>query len=116
MIVVTILGILAGGIALAVFPRFRDAQIKTAHTNAKTLRVAANLWRSEHSDDAACPTVNELRSAQVLDDASCMADPWGTTYKIECRETQTVVISLGPDKKVSADDIVEPEPIALAAQ
>jgi general secretion pathway protein G len=116
MVVVTILGLLAGGIAVAVFPKYRQAQIETTHSSALTLRNAVNLWRSDHPDDGTCPTLAQLRSSQSVDDASRLKDPWGTPFKIVCRENQTIVISLGPDTKESADDIVEPDPVAVAAE
>jgi general secretion pathway protein G len=115
MIVVTILGLLAGGIAVAVFPKYRQAQINMAHTNALNLRNAVSIWRSDHADGT-CPTLAQLRSSQTVDDASRLKDPWGTPFKIECRENQTIVTSLGPDTKESPDDIIEPDPVAVAAE
>ncbi len=113
MIVVVILGIIAGGVALAVFPQLAKAKIAMTRTNAKTMRSAASIWRSEHTEGA-CPVPAQLRDAELLDTGSKLADEWGTPFQIACHETQTVVISLGPDRKESPDDIVEPEPVAMA--
>jgi general secretion pathway protein G len=116
MVVVTILGLLAGAVAVAVFPKYRQAQITTTHTNAIALRSYVNMWRMSHPDDGTCPTLAQLRSSETVDDASRLKDPWGTPFKIVCHENQTTVISLGPDAKESADDIVEPDPVAVAAE
>jgi general secretion pathway protein G len=113
MIVVVILGLIAGGVAVAVFPQFLKAQIRTTRIDARAMRTQASAWRSEHTDDPSCPTPQVLRDAQLLDSGSKLTDAWGTPFQIVCKETQTIVISLGPDKKESADDLVEPEPVAM---
>ena len=77
------------------------------------MRTQASTWRSEHTDDPSCPTPSVLRAAELLDSGSKLTDAWGTPFQIVCQETQTIVISLGPDKKESADDLVEPEPVAM---
>jgi general secretion pathway protein G len=114
MVVVVILGIIAGGVAAAVFPQLAKAKIRTTLANAREIRRQASSWRSEHTGDDACPTPLVLRQAELLDSDSKLTDAWDTPFRIACQETQTSVISLGPDKKESADDLVVPEPIAMA--
>ncbi len=111
MIVVVILGLIAGGVAVAVFPMLLKAKIGLTLTNASVVRTAASDWRSDHADE--CPTPRMLRDAELIDSASKLLDAWNTPFQIVCQERQTIVISYGPDKKESADDLVVPEPIAM---
>ena len=112
MVVVVILGLIASAVAIALFPEHRRAQIRMTHVSAATMRTAASAWRMEIGGDA-CPTPETLRADQRIDSASKLTDAWGTPYRIVCRGNETIVISLGPDKKESDDDVVEPEPVAL---
>jgi general secretion pathway protein G len=99
-------------VALAVFPQLLKAKIRTTRMNARVLRDAASAWRSERAGDE-CPTPEMLRDADLIDQGK-LTDAWETPYRIVCQETHTVVISLGPDRKESEDDLVEPEPVAMA--
>ncbi len=112
MVVVVILGLISGGVAAAVFPQLLKAKIRTTRVNARVIRNAASTWRSERAGDA-CPTPEMLREAELIDEGK-LTDAWETPYRIVCRDTHTVVISLGPDRKESEDDLVEPEPVAMA--
>jgi hypothetical protein len=60
-----------------------------------------------------CPTPERLGAEQLIDSGSKLTDPWGTPFRITCRDGETIVSSLGPDRKESDDDVVEPEPIAM---
>jgi general secretion pathway protein G len=111
MIVVVILGLIAGAVAMAVFPQSAKAKVQLTHANAAALRRAADVWRSEHSDGA-CPTPAQLVSDKVVDRGTKLDDPWGSPFKIICNADETSVASLGPDAKESDDDIVEPPMIA----
>ncbi len=108
MIVVVILGLISAGAAVAIFPRLREAQQKTTRTSAQELRRAAETWRGTHASDI-CPTPQTLVQDKLLDSSSTVNDAWGTPFRIVCEEEETVVFSLGPDKKESADDIRVPE-------
>jgi general secretion pathway protein G len=111
MVVVVILGMIASAVALAVFPQHLKAQIRMTRIAATTMRSAASAWRMENPGDT-CPTPQRLRDDQLIDSASKLTDSWDTPFRIECRESETLVISLGPDRKEGTDDIVAPEPIA----
>ena len=109
MIVVVILGLIAGGVAVAVFPRLKEAQIKTTRTSAMELRRAAETWRGGHASDQ-CPTPEMLRSEKAIDPASKITDAWDDPFKITCEDEETIVRSWGPNKKEGdTDDIVVPE-------
>ena len=112
MVVVVILGLIASVVALAVFPQHLKAQIRMTRIGATTMRTAANGWRMEYPGDV-CPTPERLRADQFLDSGAKLTDAWDTPFRIECRGTETVVISLGPDKRESEDDIVAPEAVAM---
>ena len=109
MIVVVILGLIAGGVAVAVFPKMKEAQVKTTITSARTLRNAAESWRSAHASDQ-CPTLEALKADKSIDQASKVTDAWENPFKISCEDDETIVSSLGPDKKEGTqDDIRIPE-------
>jgi general secretion pathway protein G len=109
MIVVVILGLIASGVAVAVFPRFKEAQVKTTKTSAMELRRATEMWRGMHASDV-CPSIDQLRSDKAIDTAAKASDAWDTPFKIQCEDDETIVVSSGPDKKEgTADDIRVPE-------
>jgi len=112
MIVVVILGLIAGGAAVALFPKLKEGQIKTTRTNMFELRRAALQWRADHGDD--CPTPQTLIRDRALDSASKITDAWDTPFHIVCEGDETFLESAGPDRKFgTADDIRIPE---LAAE
>ncbi len=112
MIVVVILGLIAGGVAVAVFPKMKEAQVKTTRTSAMELRRAAETWRSGHASDQ-CPTPEALKADKAIDQASKITDAWDDPFKITCDDDETIVNSYGPDKKEGTqDDIRVPETAA----
>jgi general secretion pathway protein G len=109
MIVVVILGLIAGGVAVAVFPKMKEAQVRTTKTSALELRRAVEMWRGTHASDQ-CPSIEQLRTDKALDMASKANDGWDVPFKITCEDDETIVSSSGPDKKEgTADDIRVPE-------
>ncbi|MBI5531489.1 MAG: prepilin-type N-terminal cleavage/methylation domain-containing protein [Deltaproteobacteria bacterium] len=109
LIVVAILSLISAGVSLAVLPKFKETQIKTATTNALEIRNAANRWRASHGGTD-CPTVSQLVQDKEIDTASKVDDPWSSPYKVTCTEDETTVSSPGPDKKEgSKDDIIVPK-------
>ena len=109
LIVVAILSLIAAGVSVAVLPKFKETQIKTAQTNALEIRNAVNRWRAARGGSE-CPTVSQLVQDKEIDSASKVDDPWGSQYKIQCVEDETIVTSPGPDKKENTkDDIVVPK-------
>jgi len=109
MIVVVILGLIAGGVAIAVLPKLKKAQVDTTTTSARELRRAAETWRAAHASDQ-CPTAQMMLQDKTIDSASKITDAWDNPFKITCEEDETIVTSAGPDKKEgTADDIRVPE-------
>jgi general secretion pathway protein G len=108
LIVVAIMSMMAAAVVVAVIPKFKDAQIKTADQNAREIRNAVTRYRARGTDT--CPTVTQLVSEKEIDTASNTNDPWGSAFKIECGDDEVYVLSLGPDKKEgTADDISVPK-------
>lgn len=109
LIVVAILSLIAASVSVAVLPKFRQAQVDTAKTNAREIRNAVNRWRATRGGTD-CPTVSQLISDKEIDSASKVDDPWNSPFKIQCTDDDVLVTSPGPDKKDgTADDIMIPE-------
>ena len=109
MIVVVILGLIAGSVAVAVLPRLTKAQIETTRTSAKSLRTAAETWKGENGGTD-CPTAQVLVQSKMVDSASKLTDAWDNPFKITCEEDEIYVFSAGPDKREGTkDDIRVPE-------
>lgn len=109
LIVLAIVGLIAGGVAVVAVPKYQQAQKKQAHTDAITIHPVAEKYRVDHPGDQ-CPTVAELRAARELSATSKLTDPWDTPYQIVCGEDMVTVLSLGPDKKEGTkDDIRVPD-------
>lgn len=115
LIVLAIIGLIAGGIAVYAVPKFREAQVKSAKTSLISLQTTADAWRASHGNE--CPTPERLKEEKELSAASDTNDPWGDPYKIQCDEGETVAYSFGPDKKEGTpDDIRFPVDTAAAKQ
>src|SRR5271154_4573355 len=79
MIVVVILGLIAGGVAIAVLPKLKKAQVDTTPTSARELRRAAETWRASHASDQ-CPTAQMLLQDKTIDSASKITDAWDNPF------------------------------------
>lgn len=107
LIVVAIMALIAGGVSFLVLPKYREAQVSTADTTARTIRQAANLWRSLKGGADECPTVSRLIEDKEIDPSSTTEDPWGSPFEISCTEDDVTVSSPGPDgKQGTPDDVV----------
>lgn len=108
LIVLAIVGLIAGGVAVVAVPQLAKAQISTAKNDARTIQPVAEKYRLDHPGE--CPTIEALRASKELSAASKTTDPWDGTYKIVCNDDETIVSSAGPDKKENTkDDIRIPE-------
>ena len=108
LIVLAIVGLIAGGIAVYAVPKFKEAQISSTKNNLKSLQAIADGWRANHAND--CPTVQRLKEEKELSASSEVNDAWGSPYKIQCDDDNTLIVSFGPDKKEGTkDDIMFPE-------
>ena len=79
MIVITILGMVAAAVAVAVIPQLKSAQVKQAKIDIQTIKNAADLYYNKHSrypgSDEGIPALvsEKMLSKQPL-------DPWKRPY------------------------------------
>jgi general secretion pathway protein G len=106
LIVVAIIAMVAGGATVFALPRYREAQIKTAETSARTVRAAVQNWQAT-SNETTCPTISQLVQEKHLDSASNTQDPWGQPFQLTCTEEEVFVLSTGPDKKKGTKDDIQ---------
>lgn len=104
LIVLAIIGMIAGGVAVYAVPKFKESQVKQAKISAQSLQTIADGWRADNGND--CPTPKRLQAEKQMSAGSSLNDPWGAPWTILCDGDNTTVISSGPDKKDgTADDI-----------
>src|SRR3954470_8796667 len=65
LIVLAIVGLIAGGVAVVAVPKYAEAQKRQAKTDAQTIHPAAEKYRVDHPGDP-CPTVPLLREKNEL--------------------------------------------------
>ena len=106
LIVVAIMSLISAGVTVAVLPKWRQAQVDTATTNARAIRDAVNRWRATRGGTD-CPTISQLLQDKEIDASSKTDDPWGGAFKIQCTEDDSIVSSPGPDKKENTKDDIQ---------
>lgn len=111
LIVLAIVGLIAGGVAVVAVPKYQESQKNQAKIDARTIHPVAEKYKVDHP--GVCPTVEQLRAEKELSAASKITDPWDSPYKIVCGDEDIMVVSFGPDKKENTnDDIRIPEAAA----
>jgi hypothetical protein len=75
----------------------------STRTALSTARSATVIWRAD-VPDAACPTVDQLKAAKVLDWSFDSKDPWGNPILLTCTAGDIVAQSAGPDRKLGTED------------
>jgi len=103
LITVAIIALVSGAIAIAVVKQSDKAKLTSAGTEARTIRTAAQLFRSQSESDS-CPSVEDLVAAGELDRSARRKDPWGGGYRVRCTPREVIVASAGPDKKDGTPD------------
>ena len=95
MVVLVILGIMATGVAVVVFPRIEEAKRDTARTDIKAIESALTLYyaRKGNYPDTAVG-LKPLIDMQLLDRTK---DPWGKDYVYMLQGGKPVIISYGRD-------------------
>jgi general secretion pathway protein G len=106
MVVLAIIGLLAGGVATAVFKSFKNAQKQTARLRVKAARDATTQYMIDNSSN--CPHgIDDLVSQKYLDRNNAK-DPWGKDLIFHCPGTNDTdgadVSSAGPDKQDGTQD------------
>jgi general secretion pathway protein G len=110
MVVITIMGFIAGAVAISVVHQMNRAKNEMTHVNAKSLQTIAENWRLDHSTEE-CPTLERLLKDRLVNRGTKLEDAWNTPFIIECDGEDTNILSMGPDRKLhTEDDILEPDP------
>lgn len=102
LIVLAIIGLIAGGVAVVAIPKYAESQKNQAKIDARTIHPIAEKFKVDHPGQ--CPTVEQLRAEKELSAASKITDPWETPYAIRCGDEDIMVMSFGPDKKEGTQD------------
>lgn len=105
MIVLAIIGLIAGSIGVGVFSQFRKGQVKTAKINVSEISNAVQQYMIENNNE--CPSgMDDLIAKKNIKKA--IKDPWGQSFIIRCpgqNDTDGAdVISMGPDKQEGTED------------
>ena len=106
LIVVAIVAMVAGGVTVFALPKYREAQVKSAETWARTIRAAIQNWQAA-SNETGCPTISQLVQEKHLDPGTSTKDPWGQEFALTCTEDEIFVSSMGPDKKKGTKDDIQ---------
>ena len=106
LIVVAIVAMVAGGVTVFALPRYKEAQIRSAETWARTIRAAIQNWQAA-TNETGCPTVSQLVQEKHLDPGTSTKDPWGQDFGLICTEDEVFVSSPGPDKKKGTKDDIQ---------
>jgi len=99
MVVLVILGLIAGSIGFAVFERLKDAQVRTAKLEAKALSDAVDLY---HVEMGQWPDSLTILVPKFIKDLH--KDPWGSDYQYVRTGDGYDVYSYGPDKAQGGGD------------
>jgi general secretion pathway protein G len=111
LIVLAIIGLIAGGVAVVAVPKYAESQKNQAKIDARTIHPVAEKYKVDHP--TGCPTVEQLKAEKDLGATSKITDPWDTPYQIRCVDDEIYVLSFGPDKKEGTpDDIRIPDTAA----
>src|SRR5437588_11435483 len=99
MVVLVILGLIAGAIGYNVFSQLKEAQIKTATLDLKAISNGVDLY---HVETGQWPdSLQQLVPKYVKD---LHKDPWGTDYSYLHTGDGYEVYSYGPDKAQGGGD------------
>jgi general secretion pathway protein G len=102
MVVLVILGLIAGAIGYNVFERLKDAQVKSAKLETKSISDAVDLY---HVETGQWPDSLTILVPKFIKDLH--KDPWGSDYQYVRSGDGYDVYSYGPDKaQGGGDDIV----------
>ena len=101
MVVLVILGLIAGTIGFSVFGQLKDAQIRTATLDLKAISNGVDLF---HVETGQWPDALPQLAPKYLKELH--KDPWGSEYAFVRNGDGYEVYSYGPDKaQGGADDI-----------
>jgi general secretion pathway protein G len=107
MIVLAIMGLIVTGVSIKVFSQLKKAKVSAAKLGVGKIVAASGRFMA--GPGSGCPKgLDELVAQGELSKGDAK-DPWGTPYVYKCPGTQDAdgvdVVSFGPDKAESTDDI-----------
>lgn len=101
MVVLVILGLIAGAIGYNVFNQLKEAQVRTANLDLKAISNGVDLY---HVETGQWPdTLQQLTPKYIKD---LHKDPWGSEYSYVRNGEGYDVYSYGPDKSQGGGDDV----------
>jgi general secretion pathway protein G len=108
MIVLAIIGLIAGSIGVGVFKQYQKSQVKTAKISVKEISEAVTQYMIENNNE--CPRgMEDLVAKKNM--SRIIKDPWGKDFILKCpgqNDTDGAdVSSAGPDKQEGTGDDVE---------
>jgi general secretion pathway protein G len=108
MIVLAIIGLIAGGVGLTVFNQFKKGQAKVAKTQVTEISGAIQQYMMENNSE--CPKgMDDLVAKKNIKKA--IKDPWGKDFVIKCPGTNDTdgadISSGGPDKQDGTPDDIK---------
>jgi general secretion pathway protein G len=123
MVVVIIIGTLAGLVGIKVLDRLEQARVAAAKVEMSTLRDALDLFKMDNgfyptSDQGLAALVSmpqggrnaaNYRPGGYLRDDKLPVDPWGDPYLYQCDDGYFyTIMSMGPDSKPGTPDDITP--------
>jgi general secretion pathway protein G len=99
MVVLVILGLIAGAIGFNVFNQLKEAQVRTARLDLKALSNGVDLY---HVETGQWPESLQQLVPKYIKDMH--KDPWGTDYSYVRTGEGYDVYSYGPDKAQGGSD------------
>jgi len=123
MVVIIIIGTIAGLVGVKVLDRLEEAKIRAAKIQLATLRDALDMFKMDNGfypDSAqglqalvmppqAGRTPGGFRPGGYLRDDKLPLDPWGSQYMYRCDDNYTfIVMSPGPDMRPGTEDDILP--------
>ena len=106
-VIAAALAVVATGATLFLGSRESSALENDSSVTAERIRSAALDFRREHG--TGCPTLTQLKRAELLDDSVPLHDAWGERFRVHCVGDDVSVTSAGPDGKPdSTDDVRAP--------
>jgi general secretion pathway protein G len=108
MIVLAIIGLIAGSIGVGVFKQFQKSQVKTAKISVKEIGDAVQQYMIENNNE--CPrSMEDLVAKKNM--TRIIKDPWGKDFILKCpgqNDTDGAdVSSSGPDKQDGTTDDIK---------
>ena len=108
MIVLALIGLIAGTIGVGVFKQFQKGEIKTAKITVKEISDSIQQYMIENNNE--CPKGMEDLVAKK-NFRKAIKDPWWKDFIIKCpgqNDTDGAdVISTGPDKQEGTNDDIK---------